>query len=72
MIQVLNDQHISFFEFALQQTKIQGDYFKSQPLPASTLDYFTQLAQDSRQQQSEIEANDQMSFDEYLRQYLAS
>lgn len=72
VLQALNDQHISFFEFALQQTKIQGDYFKSQPLPASTLDYFTQLAQDSRQQQSEIEANDQMSFDEYLRQYLAS
>ncbi|MCF7981385.1 MAG: glutamate--cysteine ligase [Pseudomonadales bacterium] len=72
IIKTLQDQNISFFEFALQQTKVHGEYFKAHPLPASESDGFQKMAQDSHKQQSEIEASDNLSFDEYLRQYMAS
>lgn len=71
IIESLATQNISFFEFAMQQTEAHSQYFKSQPLSEERSNYFTGLASDSLQRQQEIEAGDQLGFDQFLSQYMA-
>ena len=60
----------SFFRFALQMAESHRDYFASiaQPNKAS-IDLLRKEAEDSLQRQSDIEASDTISLDEYLSDY---
>ncbi|MGH8283505.1 MAG: glutamate--cysteine ligase [Gammaproteobacteria bacterium] len=61
----------SFFRFAKRLSERHRDYFLQRKLPAATQLHFEQLARDSLEKQAQIEATDQISFDDYLRQYFS-
>ncbi len=71
IIQQLKDEGISFFEFALQQSAKHADYFKGHPLADQELINYKKMAQESLHQQKQIEANDSVSFDQFLKEYMA-
>ncbi len=61
----------SFVEFALRKANEHEDYFKQQSLSAKGENLFTELAEKSLNEQSEIEANDKIGFDEFLKEYFS-
>lgn len=61
----------SFAAFALRQSIQHAEYFRKQPLPEDRLLWFDQISQQSVQEQLRIEAEDQLSFDEFLQNYFS-
>jgi glutamate--cysteine ligase len=62
----------SFTEFALQQSKLHADYFRSQPLSAEQQAAFEASATQSLREQAELEAQEQGDFDSFAAAYQAS
>ncbi len=60
-----------FSDFALQKSRQNRQYFLNQPPDAAILDEFKNLAVQSIAKQKAIEANDHLSFDEFLSHYFA-
>jgi glutamate--cysteine ligase len=57
--------------FATNTSALHKQYFKAQPLAPDVLQAFETQVSNSQQKQREIEANDQLSFDDFLNQYFA-
>lgn len=57
-------------EFGRQQAELFHQQLMNAPLQYWEANYFVDEAQASLQKQTELEANDHLSFDEFLRQYL--
>jgi glutamate--cysteine ligase len=57
--------------FATNTSALHKQYFKAQPLAPDVLQAFETQVSNSQQKQREIEANDQLSFDDFLTQYFA-
>jgi glutamate--cysteine ligase len=66
----MKQKNQSFTEFALQQAKQVAEYFKT-PVSDERNAHWSKLAQASIEQQHEIEAEDTLSFPQYLAEYLA-
>ena len=60
-----------FSEFAMRMSKRHEQYFKQLVLPEARAKQFKQVAEESLQRQREIEAADEVSFEEYLKRYFA-
>lgn len=71
--QLLNEMQKgkSFIEVSLELARKHKAHFKAHPLPSELLADFEQQSAQSQQDQLEIEAADQQSFDEFLAQYNA-
>lgn len=67
----MSRRQVSFNDFAMDLSETHAEYFKQLPLKAEQLHYFTELAQQSWQQQQAIEAADSLSFPDYLARYFA-
>ncbi len=67
----MNDEKIPFFRFAMNQADIIRDQFATAPLTAATMQEMTDIAQTSHDAQQQAEAADQVSFDDFLVDYLA-
>jgi len=65
----MKNENLSFSEFGLQRAKAVSDYF-SDHLSDEKMKNWTQLAQDSLVQQSQIEENDLVPFSQFLADYL--
>ncbi len=61
----------SFAAFALRKSMQHADYFRKQPLQDDRLAWFGQISRQSIQEQQRIEAEDQISFDEFLQHYFS-
>ncbi len=61
----------SFFHFAKRRSEQHHDYFKGLPLDPERRQRFAEEARRSLEQQQEIEAADELPFDEFLRRYFA-
>ena len=61
----------SFYGFGLHVSEQHGRYFKDLPLREERLRFFTEKARQSILRQREIEEADNLTFDEYLKQYFA-
>ncbi|HSS64005.1 MAG TPA: glutamate--cysteine ligase [Gammaproteobacteria bacterium] len=61
----------SFFEFAMRVSNAHRAHFESRAMSREKLAIFEQEAKRSLRLQKEIEAADNISFDEYLRRYFA-
>ncbi len=73
LLQELRDSDCSFFEFALDLARRHKDYFSSiTPMPPERAELMAQEATESVQRQLDIEAADDMSFEDYLARYFAS
>jgi len=60
-----------FFRFAYRKSKEHQEYFTGRPLDERTERFFTEESRRSIEQQREIEAADQVNFDEFLEAYFA-
>ena len=61
----------SFMHFALAQSQHHAREHLRAPLDATTLARYTQMAEESRQRQREIEGSDTESFEEFRQHYLS-
>ncbi|MGS2723418.1 glutamate--cysteine ligase [Porticoccus sp. GXU_MW_L64] len=59
----------TFFQCALQHARQHREYFMDSPLDAALEEQFQQQARDSLAKQREIEAADEIPFDEFLANY---
>ncbi len=71
MLATMRSQGLGFAALARQLTTQHRDYFLAQPLPAAKQQWLEQLAAESHQRQQQIEAQDQLSFDDFLARYFA-
>ena len=70
VLQDMRDNGTGFYHFAMERAVGHKDYFASlTPLEGDRLSTYVDEAADSLNRQSEIEASDKISFDEYLKQY---
>ena len=60
-----------FFAFGLRMSRQHQEYFRSRKLPEPRRRYFQDEAEGSLRRQQEMEAADDVSFDEYLARYFA-
>ena len=65
-----NDE--GFFHFAQRQSLKYFDYFKARELSSEREQFFETLTRESVLKQKTIEDSDQLSFDDFLKQYFAS
>jgi glutamate--cysteine ligase len=73
LLQELRDSKCSFFDFALDLARRHKDYFASiAPMPPERARQMEDEALESVRRQQEIEAADEISFEEYLARYYAS
>jgi len=73
LLDKLRTEKCSFFDFALTLAKGHRDYFSAiAPLSEQRLAMFKQEAGESVTSQLKIEANDNLSLDEYLAKYFSS
>lgn len=61
----------TYFQTALKHAQDHRNYFLKTPLDASQVAYFEQLAAESLAKQAEIEAADNISFEQYLANFYA-
>ncbi|KUJ83901.1 glutamate--cysteine ligase [Microbulbifer flavimaris] len=61
----------SFSQWATEKAEQHRNYFLERPLDSAESEHFQQQARDSLQRQSEVEAADTGSFEDYLGQYYA-
>lgn len=71
MLNSMRENGEGFYHFARRMSQQHFDYFKQVKLDAERNALFRQAAQTSIERQRELEANDQVSFDEYLAAYFA-
>ena len=62
----------SFAAFSLRQSKRHAEHFRSQPLSAEQQADFEQAAQQSLQDQADLEAHEEGDFDSFAAAYQAS
>ena len=73
LLQELRDSKSSFFEFALDLARRDKRYFSSiAPMPPERAQQMEREALESIQRQRDIEAADDVSFEDYLARYFAS
>ncbi len=69
MLKDMSEGGLSFFEFSLQQSQRHRDYLQNNGLSEATVKMMTETAAQSIQKQIEIEQQDTMGFDEYLKNW---
>ena len=69
VISILENENISFFEFAMTKAKESQIFFKQQTLEPKQLEAMRNLAKRSLEEQKEVEANDSLDFDTFVANY---
>jgi len=72
LLQQLRDTGRNLQQFSLDLSRQHHNALRSQPLPADVQTRLQQQAQDSLQQQQDLEQNDRVDFDTYVRHYEAA
>jgi glutamate--cysteine ligase len=69
VLRELQGERISFSRFASNKSAEHAANFRNDPLPPKLFAEFVEMAERSLRAQSDIEAQDQLPFDEYLQHY---
>ena len=69
LLREMTDNNETYYSMAMRKACEQRDYFRERPPSDETIAKYRQLAQQSIQRQAEIEASDNLSFDEFLANY---
>lgn len=69
VLRELRDGGLSFTRFALQKSAQHAAYFRAAQLPPKLQAEFVEMAERSLRAQADIEAQDRLSFDDYLQRY---
>jgi len=71
MLDTMSEHKEGFYHFAKRMSQQHNDYFCQVKLNKKTQQFYQQAAVDSLQKQEQIEAADNVSFDDYLATYFA-
>jgi len=71
IIQQMKTNHQPFGCYGVTISKNHQNYFKQSQLDAKTIHWFEQLAEESHQQQANLEAEDRLNFDDFLQHYFS-
>jgi glutamate--cysteine ligase len=71
MLAEMKENDEGFFHHAQRQSKHHYQYYKTHALAEEKIRFFEKLAAESLQKQKQIEADDNISFDEYLQNYFS-
>ena len=71
VLKSLEDNHSNFFEFAMSSALNTANVFRSHKLDIEEELYFKRLAQESLNQQAELEKTNSIDFNQYVNDYLA-
>lgn len=71
ILAAMRENHESFAEFALRLSKEHEHYFRARPLAEGRARFFHQEAKLSLNKQRQIESQDQIAFDEFLKRYFS-
>jgi len=71
VLSAVEQQGNSFFRFALAQSELHNDYFRSRPLDSESLNAFRTQVEASLVEQATLEASDEMDFDTFVANYLS-
>ncbi len=69
ILKEMKKEDLSFFDFAMKQSRIHRDFLQNNGLSETTLNMMVETAVDSIRQQAEIENQDGVNFDEYLKNW---
>ena len=69
MLEEMRDKGEGFYHFAQRMSQTHSNYFKSIELTEERKQFFRSSAEESVKQQQKIEAEDTLSFDDYLKEY---
>lgn len=69
LLRDLREADTGYADFTFQQSRRQGDYFRSRPLPPDLTNQFVEMAERSLRSQTELETVDAPPFDNYLHHY---
>ena len=69
MLTEMREKQLSFFEFSMRQNRSHRDYLMNGGLDVETLKLLRETSSKSIIRQREIEAEDSVSFDEFLKQW---
>lgn len=69
VLREMREQDVPFFRLAMNYSLRWAEYFRSRPLPAEQQLGFARESERSLAAQREIEADDELSFDEYLANF---
>lgn len=71
MLDEMRKHEEGFFHYANRMSLKHMEYFKSRQLPVDRQKFFESIAKESLEKQKQIEAADNIDFDEFLRRYFA-
>ena len=71
VLQEMRERKQTFFHFAMDMCEQHQQYYRQSDMPTERMNFFEKEARESKQRQHEIEANDRISFEQYLEQYFA-
>ena len=71
ILQAMRDHDEEYFHFAKRKALEHQEYFHNRELSNERMQFFSQAAEQSIEQQKQIEAEDDISFAEFLQQYYA-
>ncbi len=69
VLNLMQQEELSFFDFGMQQSQIHADIFRHDGLSQDALDELQTASKQSHETQSEIERADRVDFDEFLREW---
>ena len=72
LLQVLKSEEISYLDWMTKVSKQYSDAFASKPMEQERLDYFAEIAEESKLDQERIESSDEVGFDQFLANYFES
>ena len=72
VLRSMSKEHLSFFDFAMRQSQLHAEAFRSRPLDSAVDKAFQQSALDSLQRQIQIEKEQTGSFEDYVARYMAA
>lgn len=71
ILQAMQNEHQSFFQFSMQQSQLHRDYLQNNGLDAATITMLQATSEQSVADQKLIEDADTLSFDEFLAEWNA-
>ncbi len=71
VVQEMRENHESFDHFSRRLSQSHADYFRNRPLAHTQLDWFKILTSQSIEEQERIEAEDTLSFEQFLHRYFS-
>lgn len=71
ILREMQERKLSFFGFSMQQSRLHRDTLQDNGLDAATLELMRATSAESLRDQQQIEADDKLSFDEFLAQWNA-